>query len=102
MEMTNEATQVQQLRISPRLIQANQILELSSLELQQAIQQETYQNPALEVTERTTCPSCGHVLVDTVCPHCQERHHPSGPADASDTYYDDASWDSGVSGSREA
>ena len=95
MEMSNDLSQVQQLRISPRLIQANHILELSSLELQQAIQQETYQNPALEVTEKTTCPVCGNVMIDTVCHNCLAPRDTfsSSSADSGDSYYDEPSWD---------
>jgi DNA-directed RNA polymerase specialized sigma54-like protein len=36
------------MRVSPRLVAANRILELSSLELQQAIAEELADNPALE------------------------------------------------------
>jgi len=104
MEMTNELTQVQQLRISPRLIQANHILEMSSLELQKAIQQETYQNPALEATEKTTCPTCGNVLVDTVCHHCLMLHpapSPDQPVDSSEAYFDEPVWDGGATSGRD-
>jgi len=45
-------------RIDPKLIQANTILQLSQLELQQAIEQELMENPALEVPEDDPCDGC--------------------------------------------
>ena len=38
-------------RIDPKLIMANNILQLSSLELQQVVEQELAENPALELPE---------------------------------------------------
>jgi RNA polymerase sigma-54 factor len=45
-------------RIDPKLIMANQVLQLTSLELQQAIEQELAENPALEVSEEDPCEGC--------------------------------------------
>lgn len=45
-------------RIDPKLILANTILQLSQLELQQAIEQELAENPALEVPEEDPCEGC--------------------------------------------
>jgi DNA-directed RNA polymerase specialized sigma54-like protein len=41
----------QSMKVSPRLVAANYILELSSQELQQAIATELHDNPALEFIE---------------------------------------------------
>ncbi|HLZ29029.1 MAG TPA: RNA polymerase sigma-54 factor, partial [Chloroflexota bacterium] len=45
----------QSMKVSPRLVAANYILELSSQELQQAIATELHDNPALEVVDVPTC-----------------------------------------------
>jgi RNA polymerase sigma-54 factor len=61
------------LKVSPRLILANTLLQLPSIELEQAIAQELHENPALEVEERFRCPQCGRVLRGTVCPYCADN-----------------------------
>ncbi len=45
-------------KIDPKLIMANNILQLSALELQQVIEQELAENPALEVPEDDPCDNC--------------------------------------------
>ncbi|MDO8683578.1 MAG: RNA polymerase factor sigma-54 [Armatimonadota bacterium] len=50
--------QAQTQRIDPKMILANQVLQLTSLELQQAIEQELAENPALEVSEDDPCQGC--------------------------------------------
>jgi DNA-directed RNA polymerase specialized sigma54-like protein len=49
----------QQLKVTPKQIAANAILQLSSLELQDAINQELSENPALDLEEQQVCPLCG-------------------------------------------
>src|SRR5438105_7641045 len=66
LDMTFEQTQ----RVSPTLIAVNQILALSSQELQAAIKQEAEENPAFEVTEHQTCSICGEVLKHGICLNC--------------------------------
>ncbi|MDQ3045431.1 MAG: RNA polymerase sigma-54 factor, partial [Chloroflexota bacterium] len=56
--------------VSPSLIEANYILSLSRMELQEVIAAEMEANPALEMEDRHTCPSCGSVLDGTFCPTC--------------------------------
>ncbi len=56
--------------VSPSLIEANYILSLSRLELQDVIAAEMEANPALEMDERQTCPLCGSVLDGTFCTTC--------------------------------
>ena len=53
------------------LIAANEVLALSSADLQVFIHEEQMSNPALEVEERPVCPGCGRALHDQQCPHCQ-------------------------------
>lgn len=56
--------------VSPSLIEANYILSLSRMELENVIATEMEANPALEADERATCPLCGSVLDGTFCPTC--------------------------------
>lgn len=60
-------------KVSPRLVAANYILELSSMELQQAIATELADNPALELVDVPTCQVCGSELQGSICPHCIQR-----------------------------
>ncbi|HOK54524.1 MAG TPA: RNA polymerase factor sigma-54 [Armatimonadota bacterium] len=55
-------------RIDPKLIQANAILQLSQLELQQVVEMELAENPALEVPEDDPCEGCE--LPKAVCVDC--------------------------------
>jgi len=92
MDMTNEMQQQMTMRISPRLIQANHVLELSSMELQEYLQQELGENPALEMTDAMHCPQCGSPMVDAVCHTCAHAQNEAGPApasfDSSEAYMD--------------
>jgi len=63
----------QTLKVSPRLVAANYILELSSQELQQQIATELNDNPALELVEIPTCRVCGTELQGSICPRCIQR-----------------------------
>src|ERR1043166_6407933 len=60
----------QSMKVSPRLVAANYILELSSQELQQAIAHELHDNPALEVVDVPTCRVCGSEMQGSICPRC--------------------------------
>src|SRR5437870_5738330 len=73
MDISLEMNAEQTLKVSPTLIAVNQILALSSQELQAAIKQEAEENPALEITERHTCAICGEVLNHGVCANCSRR-----------------------------
>src|SRR4051812_30520210 len=60
----------QSVRVSPTLIMVNQLLALSSIELQHVVRAELEQNPALESVESTTCTSCGAGTTGNYCPVC--------------------------------
>lgn len=55
-------------KIDPKLIMANNILQLSSMEMLQAIEMELAENPALEVPEDDPCESCDQPR--TLCIDC--------------------------------
>lgn len=57
-------------RTLPVQIQANAILNMSLIELQQFIETETIENPALGVEERSRCPICGFMATQASCPVC--------------------------------
>jgi len=60
----------QSARVSPTLIMVNQLLALSSIELQHTVRAELEQNPALESIESVTCTSCGAGTTGNYCPVC--------------------------------
>jgi len=86
-------------KVSPRLVAANYILELSSQELQQQISTELHDNPALELVEVPTCRVCGTELQGSICPRCIQRQKADlGPASNADgtTYgYDELAGNNG-------
>src|SRR5437763_8781923 len=67
-----ELSQLQtvQMKVSPRLVAMNHVLELSSMELQELINTELSENPALEILDKPTCARCGAALEKAICPHC--------------------------------
>ena len=81
LDLGQEFTPSQTLKVSPRLVAANYILELSSQELQQQIATELSENPALELVEIPTCRVCGTELQGSICPRCIQ-HQKSGSASA--------------------
>ena len=52
-------SQRQEMKVWPRLIQANEVLQLSSQDLEQLIAKELDENPALELVEAHRCDVCG-------------------------------------------
>ncbi len=82
----NQATQQtpQLVRVaSPQLVAANHILALSSAELQELINKEAAENPAIEVEENPICQQCGRPLQGQSCPTCAAP--PSSPSSTPDT-----------------
>ena len=74
----------QTLKVTPKQIAANYILQLSSLELQDVINQELEENPALDLDEVQACPLCGLPLTGRVCLSC----FGGGKAGAAEQYSD--------------
>lgn len=70
MDLSMGLSQEQQVRVSPSLIALNQILALSSQELQEEIRREIDSNPALDLDERQVCPTCGSSYNGRVCQRC--------------------------------
>lgn len=71
-------------KVSPRLVAANHILELSSIDLQRQIEDELSENPALERVDIATCQVCGSEMQGSICPVCIQRQKgseedPEGP-----------------------
>src|SRR6185436_4293216 len=62
----------QQMKASPALIALNNMLVLSTLELQQLVQQELEENPALDQVESedSLCSRCGRPLSGATCIYC--------------------------------
>jgi RNA polymerase sigma-54 factor len=70
LEQSQSLQPQQSIAITANLITSLKILQLSSEELEQTIEQELVNNPALEVDERETCSVCGAVLQEGRCPEC--------------------------------
>jgi len=75
----------QQMKVTPKQIAANYILQLSSLELQDAINQELEENPALDLDEVQVCPLCGNPLTGRICLTCFGTGKLSGAQQYQDT-----------------
>ncbi|MEN9933447.1 MAG: hypothetical protein RLZZ387_26 [Chloroflexota bacterium] len=62
----------QQMKASPALIALNNMLVLSSIELQQLVSRELEENPALDQTEAAEqiCVTCGRPLSGNLCVYC--------------------------------
>jgi RNA polymerase sigma-54 factor len=72
-----------QVKVTPKQIAANYILQMSSMELQEAISQELDENPALEMEELATCPICGSPIAGNYCTECMPRKTDDGnPGDS--------------------
>src|ERR671925_1260915 len=92
LDLGQEFSQTQTLKVSPRLVAANYILELSSQELQQQIATELAENPALELVDIPTCRVCGTELQGSICPRCIQRQKSGSSAYGPDGHnygYDD-------------
>ena len=91
MRQENLPRQMQAQKLAPHLIQANTLLQCSTLELQQLIEQEQQENPALdsldegrEVLAETGCRLCPGSRIGS-CAHCPfSRDAPASGGDDSD------------------
>mgnify|MGYP006279982443 CR=1 FL=1 len=69
--------QNQELRpqVTAHLAQTMSLLEMTSQEIQQKIETELANNPALEIVEERRCPNCGRVLTTPgPCPVCSQPY----------------------------
>lgn len=70
-----------EMRPSPSLIAFTEILQLTGLEMQEAIRQAVADNPALELSEKELCPACGDPLLpDGTCLRCARGEDLAGIA----------------------
>ncbi|HYU17265.1 MAG TPA: RNA polymerase factor sigma-54 [Chloroflexota bacterium] len=79
LDLSQELSSLQSMKVSPRLVAASYILELSSQELQQQIAAELNDNPALDLVDIPTCHVCGSELQGSVCPWCIQRQKGEEP-----------------------
>ncbi len=64
--------------VTPQLVMTNELLNMSSVELEQAAAEKVEENPALEMIEHERCPLCGTPLRGKKhCPYCRNRRTPS-------------------------
>jgi RNA polymerase sigma-54 factor len=92
-ELNQQLQPVMQVKVTPKQIAANYILQMSSVQLQEAIAQELEENPALEMTELPTCPICGSPIAGNYCTECMPRK-PDGELDEARISTDDLPGDS--------
>lgn len=64
-----------QTTITPQAIIANSLLQLSTEELEQAVNEALAENPALEAAPPQLCRRCGTPLANGSCPLCAGRSH---------------------------
>jgi RNA polymerase sigma-54 factor len=62
--------ETRQHQTTAHLAQTMTFLQMSTQELEAALQQELNQNPALELVEELRCPQCGKRLTRVPCPAC--------------------------------
>jgi RNA polymerase sigma-54 factor len=77
-ELKQQLQPVLQAKVTPKQIAANYILQMSSVELQEAISQELDENPALEMQELPSCPICGNPVAGNFCTECMPRKSSDG------------------------
>ncbi|MGH2441640.1 MAG: RNA polymerase factor sigma-54 [Chloroflexota bacterium] len=92
MEMNQDTSQVLSTRVSPRLIAANHILEMSSQELQTTVSTELSDNPALDMMDMVVCPTCGQPVEGESCPRCSRNQEETKVVDPTEQYLDNLAW----------
>lgn len=60
--------------LNPKMIAFYELLQQPGVELNQAIEQELQDNPALEVSAERLCPACGATMLSDVCRDCGYRY----------------------------
>lgn len=96
LELNQDLQQDLQTRVSPRLIAANHILEMSSQQLQETISQEIDENPALDQVDMIICPTCGQPVEDERCPRCSraKQEEQATIPDPTEQYLENLAWNS--------
>lgn len=90
MRMGMDFGQHMEMRPSPSLIAFTEILQLTGVQLQEAILQAVADNPALEMVENEICPACGDPLLsDGTCMRCTKGEHLVDDAERAVAEYDD-------------
>jgi RNA polymerase sigma-54 factor len=99
-ELNQQLQPTMQVKVTPKQIAANYILQMSSMALQEAISQELDENPALEMLETSACPICGAPVTGNYCTECMPRKQSANdesiaavdelPADAAPRLRDEA------------
>lgn len=79
---TSVLFQTQKQKIDPKIILANTMLQLSGAELEQAIERELAENPALEMEDEDPCEKCD--LSPFGCSSCQYNRHATQNAEPMD------------------
>lgn len=81
MLLQQEQRQVNVQKIDPKIIMANSILQLNSMEVLQSIENEIMENPALETLDEVLCD--GNCVDPASCPYCsarKQREHEEMPS----------------------
>jgi RNA polymerase sigma-54 factor len=81
LELKQQLNQALQVKVTPKQIAANYILQMSSVALQEAISQELDENPALEQLETSACPICGNPVTGNYCTDCMPNRNAAEAAD---------------------
>lgn len=73
-------------RVTPKMVTAGMLLQMSSAELQLRIEEESAVNPALEIVCDATCPVCGRALSNGECRYCMRSGAELDARQAADDY----------------
>lgn len=96
MSMGMDLLPQQQMRASPALIALNNMLVMPMIELQQLVQRELEENPALDQVEASEqpCPTCGRPMNGNLCSFCFYEKERLRQADRDDVAgSSDEEWD---------
>jgi RNA polymerase sigma-54 factor len=83
----------QRLAVTPQLVMANALLQLSATELERAVSQELAENPLLELIEVACCPRCGQAMPGGYCSACGRQGVHETTLMSADWEYDAPSWE---------
>jgi len=86
------ARQQQTPNMSPEHIMGKAVLKMSLMEVQQFVEAQFTENPALSIEETTLCPACGGRLIGDFCPACGSER----VQDEEKTLPDDDDWQAEV------